>query len=182
MWRRETRETAQLATKGPRRVGEDVPGRGAPRVFTTRGCRSGLGRARISLAFNTQREVSGAATGVSEVERRARRARGQNPRAGVVSAHRSAHGVVKTPSAPVFPSVRGVARRHGHSEKMRLPHDYDGCPFWNQWMSRCRSNASLVIGASVSRVGLARVGFRKALARANGVATGDLATKPLRWW
>jgi len=45
------------------------------------------------------------------------------------SSHRSAHGVVKTPSAPVSRRSRGVARRHGRRDETRSPHDTMGARF-----------------------------------------------------
>lgn len=119
-------ERATTATrKRNRRVGGDASDRGAPHVFTTCGSETISAEPEALSRAKSRREALGTATEASEVERSTRGAREENARSLADSSHRSAHGVVKTPSAPVSRS-RARARmkrrktlRHGPKELKR---------------------------------------------------------------
>lgn len=105
---REARKGITATRKRNRRVGGDASDRGAPYVFTTCGSETVSAEPGALSRAKSRREALGTATGASEVGRRARGAREENARSPAVSSHRSAHGVVKTPSAPVSRSQARV--------------------------------------------------------------------------
>jgi hypothetical protein len=88
-----------------------------------------LGRTRSFSRAKSRREAPRTATGASEVERQCATSTGRKRPTPACSSHRSAHGVVKTPSAPVSRRSRGVARRHGRRDETRSPHDTMGARF-----------------------------------------------------
>jgi len=95
--------------------------------------RNDLGRTRKHhLARNRDARLWGRRQGRQRWSAGTRRAREENARSPADPSHQSAHGVVKTPSAPVSRSQAhwGVARRRSEgAEETRSPHDTMGARY-----------------------------------------------------
>lgn len=101
--------------KRNRRVGEDASDRGAPYVFTTCGSETISAEPEAFLAQNRDARRRGRRQGRQRWSESANRSTGRKRPTPATSSHRSAHGVVKTPSAPVSRSCLGLGSQGSRS-------------------------------------------------------------------